>query len=157
MTGPAASRLAFPDRRRKEPIDALCAGGRVPLLVQPPDEALRPRGGHRGPDARRPGRAVLLRDRLSFQGTSTDELERAATGRIGSPIAQLLLLCYDYDAATGKYTLSIVRLIRVFGTLTALSLGVFLFVMFRRERRGRPGTSPAPSDAATTAAPGPGL
>ena len=29
--------------------------------------------------------------------------------------AGLLLLCYDYDAATGKYTLSILRLIRFWG------------------------------------------
>jgi protein SCO1/2 len=77
-------------------------------------------------------------------------IRRAASGRIGSRIAKLLLLCYDYDAATGRYTLSIVRLLRVFGTLTALSLGVYLLVMFRRERLGRPG-------AAATAVPGPGL
>ena len=61
------------------------------------------------------------------------ELERARAGRIGSPIGRLLLLCYDYDAATGKYTLSILRLLRVLGTATALGLGGFLFVMFRRE------------------------
>ena len=70
-----------------------------------------------------------------------NEIKRAAAGRIGSPIGRLLLLCYDYDAATGKYTLSIVRLIRVLGTMTALSLGMFVFLMFRRERRGRPGES----------------
>jgi protein SCO1/2 len=66
-----------------------------------------------------------------------NEIKRAAAGRIGSPIGRLLLLCYDYDAATGKYTLSIVRLIRVLGTMTALSLGMFVFLMIRRERRGR--------------------
>jgi protein SCO1/2 len=65
------------------------------------------------------------------------ELERARAGRVGSPIAKLLLLCYDYDAATGKYTLSILRLIRVLGTATALSLAGFLLVMFRREARDR--------------------
>ena len=70
-----------------------------------------------------------------------NEIKRAAAGRIGSPIGRLLLLCYDYDAATGKYTLSIVRLIRVLGTMTALSLGMFVFLMFRRERRGRSGES----------------
>ena len=65
------------------------------------------------------------------------ELERASAGRVGSPIGRLLLLCYDYDAATGKYTLSILRLIRVLGTATAVSLAGFLFVMVRREMRGR--------------------
>ena len=62
------------------------------------------------------------------------ELERASKGQIGSPIARLLLLCYDYDAASGKYTLSILRLSRILGTATALALGSFLFIMFRRDR-----------------------
>jgi protein SCO1 len=65
------------------------------------------------------------------------EVEQARAGRVGSPIGRLLLLCYDYDRATGKYTLSILRLIRVLGTATAVSLAGFLFVMFRREARGR--------------------
>ncbi len=65
------------------------------------------------------------------------ELEQASAGRVGTPIGRLLLLCYDYDRATGKYTLSILRLIRVLGTATAVSLAGFLFVMFRRESRGR--------------------
>ena len=65
------------------------------------------------------------------------ELQRAASGQIGSRIGRLLLFCYDYDAATGKYTLSIVRLMRVLGCLTALSLGTFLVVMFRREWRAQ--------------------
>jgi protein SCO1/2 len=63
------------------------------------------------------------------------ELERANQGQIGSPIARLLLLCYDYDAASGKYTLSILRLSRILGTATAVALGSFLFIMVRRDRR----------------------
>lgn len=62
------------------------------------------------------------------------EIQRAQAGKIGSPLRQWLLLCYDYDAATGKYTLSILRLMRVLGVSTVLALGSFLFVMFRRER-----------------------
>jgi protein SCO1/2 len=63
-----------------------------------------------------------------------NELERAAAGRVGPATRRLLLLCYDYDAAAGKYTLSIVRIIRILGTTTVLSLGMFLLLMFRRER-----------------------
>ena len=80
------------------------------------------------------------------------ELERARAGRIGSPVSGLLLLCYNYDAATGKYTLSILRLIRVLGVATVLALGSFLFVMFRRDRvrhRVEPSwddVSPGPDD-----------
>ncbi|MDG3008185.1 SCO family protein [Paludisphaera mucosa] len=82
-------------------------------------------------------------------------IRRASEGHIGSRIASLLLLCYDYDSATGKYTLSIVRLLRGFGTLTALSLGLYLFLMFRRELRGRTGDGP-PDVAEATAGDGPG-
>jgi protein SCO1/2 len=80
------------------------------------------------------------------------EIQRARGGRIGSPIGNLLLLCYDYDAATGRYTLSILRLTRVLGVATVLALGSFLFVMFRRDwvrrRRGAPGgvDPPQPGD-----------
>ncbi len=65
------------------------------------------------------------------------ELRQASAGRIGSPISRLLLLCYDYDAATGKYTLAIVRIMRVLGALTAVSLGTYLLLMFRREHKER--------------------
>ena len=70
-----------------------------------------------------------------------NELERAKAGRIGTPIGRLLLLCYDYDAATGKYTLSILRLIRMLGTATAVALAGFMFVMFRREGKHAPDES----------------
>ena len=48
--------------------------------------------------------ALFLRHRFPAQGAQL-ELEQARAGRVGSPIGRLLLLCYDYDAATGKYTL----------------------------------------------------
>jgi protein SCO1/2 len=65
------------------------------------------------------------------------ELARARAGRIGNPIGRLLLLCYDYDAATGKYTLSIMRLLRIAGTATAVALGAFVCLMLRREAKER--------------------
>jgi protein SCO1/2 len=75
-------------------------------------------------------------------------LMEASAGRIGTALAWLPLLCYDYDAATGKYTLAIVRLTRVIGSATALGLAAVVIVLLRRERRSRvpavPG-SPAPS------------
>jgi protein SCO1/2 len=65
------------------------------------------------------------------------EIEHARGGQIGSPIGRLLLLCYDYDAATGKYTLSILRLLRLAGTATAVGLGGLVGFLFRREARSR--------------------
>src|SRR4029079_3090899 len=68
-------------------------------------------------------------------------LVEASSGKIGSPVARVLLFCYDYDAATGRYTLAIVRLIRVLGVLTALGLGTFVVVVLLRGRRRSPGVN----------------
>jgi protein SCO1/2 len=65
------------------------------------------------------------------------ELDRARTGLVSNPIGRLLLLCYDYDSATGKYTLSILRVLRFAGTATAAALVGFMLVMFRRDWMAR--------------------
>ena len=83
------------------------------------------------------------------------ELKRANSGQIGSPISGLLLLCYDYDAATGKYTLSILRLMRVLGVATVLTLGSFLFVMFRRDWVRRHDEMPGGEELSVRDDPGP--
>jgi protein SCO1 len=61
-------------------------------------------------------------------------LVEAAAGRIGSPVDQLLLYCYRYDPATGRYTLVVRRALQVAGLVTMLGLAGFMLVMFRRER-----------------------
>jgi protein SCO1/2 len=67
-------------------------------------------------------------------------LVEAAAQRIGSPIDKLLLLCYHYNPQTGKYGLVIMRVIRLAGLATVLSLGVLVGVLFHRERgRSRQG------------------
>jgi protein SCO1/2 len=76
-------------------------------------------------------------------------LMESSAGRIGSALAWLPLLCYDYDAASGKYTLAILRLTRVFGLGTLAALAGAVALMLRRERRARarslPGPAPAPA------------
>lgn len=64
-------------------------------------------------------------------------LIEAAEGKIGSPIDQLLLFCYHYDPATGKYGLLITNVIRVAAAVTALALAGFILFMLRSERRQR--------------------
>jgi len=61
-------------------------------------------------------------------------LMQSSAERIGSPVAQVLMFCYDYNAATGKYTVAIMKLVQVLGTATALALAAFMVVMFRRDR-----------------------
>jgi protein SCO1/2 len=62
-------------------------------------------------------------------------LVESSAGRIGSPVDQVLLLCYHYDPLTGKYGLAISFVLRAAGAMTVGSLCVFLFAMFRRERK----------------------
>ena len=56
----------------------------------------------------------------------------ASNGRIGSPVDQLLLYCYHYDPATGKYGARVMRLMQVGGVATLLGVVVMLFAMRRR-------------------------
>ena len=58
----------------------------------------------------------------------------ASEERIGSPIDSVLLLCYHYDPATGKYGASAITAVRIGAIATMLAFGVFLFVSLRRER-----------------------
>jgi protein SCO1/2 len=62
-------------------------------------------------------------------------LVESSSGRIGSLVDQVLLLCFHYDPLTGKYGLVIAGVLRMAGLLTVILLGVFLIVMYRRERR----------------------
>jgi protein SCO1/2 len=62
-------------------------------------------------------------------------LVESAAGRIGTVTDQLLLYCYHYDPASGRYTTAVMNLIRAGGIATALSLGLFVTVMWRRDRK----------------------
>jgi protein SCO1 len=61
-------------------------------------------------------------------------LVEASEGKIGTPTDHALLYCYQYDPMTGKYGLIVMNVVRAAGLLTLLLLGIFMFVMFRRER-----------------------
>ncbi len=66
-------------------------------------------------------------------------LIEASNERIGTPIDDVLLLCYHYDPATGAYGAAVLRLVRAGGIATVLAFAVFLTVSLRRERAaGRP-------------------
>ena len=61
-------------------------------------------------------------------------LVEASEGKIGTPTDHALLYCYQYDPMTGKYGLIVMNVVRAAGLLTMLVLGIFMVVMFRRER-----------------------
>ena len=62
-------------------------------------------------------------------------LVEASANRIGTALDQLLLLCYAYDPSQGRYTLSILNVLRISSAATFLALGGFLVVSLRREHR----------------------
>ena len=72
-------------------------------------------------------------------------LEEASRGTIGRAATWIKLLCYDYDPATGKYSLAIMRTVQTGGILTVLALAASIFVMNRlngrRSLAGNPTTA----------------
>jgi protein SCO1/2 len=69
-------------------------------------------------------------------------LIEASEGKIGSLTDQALLYCYQYDPMTGTYGVVVMNVLRAGGGLTVLLLGIFMAVMFLRERKRSSGVPP---------------
>jgi protein SCO1/2 len=65
-------------------------------------------------------------------------LVEASEGKIGTPVDQILLFCYHYDAATGKYSLLISRVLKAAGIFTILVIGIGIFLLARSEHYSLP-------------------
>lgn len=59
-------------------------------------------------------------------------LLRAAGGGIAAPPSPIVLLCFHFDEATGRYSLAIEKVLRLMAVLTVLTIGGTLWVMHRR-------------------------
>jgi protein SCO1/2 len=62
-------------------------------------------------------------------------LVEASANKIGNPVDQILLFCYHYDPATGKYGAIAMNMVRFAGATFVLIAGGFLLIAFRREHR----------------------
>ena len=60
-------------------------------------------------------------------------LVEASGNKIGSPVANILTYCYHYDPQTNRHSLIVARVVQLGGMMTVVSLGSFMFVMFRRD------------------------
>ena len=58
----------------------------------------------------------------------------ASDEHIGSMIDDVLLFCYHYDPASGKYGPAVLRMVRVAGVATIVAFAAFLTVSLRREQ-----------------------
>jgi protein SCO1/2 len=64
----------------------------------------------------------------------------ASREKIGNVVDELLLYCYHYDPEKGKYSATIMRILRLAGVATLLCLGTIFVVLIRRgPDRGRQG------------------
>jgi protein SCO1 len=74
-------------------------------------------------------------------------LVEASENKIGNPVDALLLFCFHYDPATGKYGAVAMNMIRFAGAAFTLIGGTFLLIMFRRDfRRDRKALAAATED-----------
>ena len=62
-------------------------------------------------------------------------LFESGQGHIGSIVDELLLYCYHYDPANGRYGAVVMNLVRLGGVLTVLAIAGFILLMRRQERR----------------------
>jgi protein SCO1 len=59
-------------------------------------------------------------------------LIETAQNKIGSPVDQLLLYCYHYDPATGKYGAVVMNIMRIAGVITMIGIAALLLLLKAR-------------------------
>ena len=59
-------------------------------------------------------------------------LIESSENKIGTPVDQLLLYCYHYDPASGKYGAAVMKIMRIAGVLTVLSIITMLLALKAR-------------------------
>ena len=72
-------------------------------------------------------------------------LIESSANKIGSPVDQLLLYCYHYDPATGKYGAVVMNIMRIAGVITLLGIAAMLLLL---KARNTAGATPKPRGAA---------
>jgi protein SCO1/2 len=74
-------------------------------------------------------------------GISYDEfnvrsaLFESADGQIGNTVDKLVMFCYQYDPDSGSYTPVAINIMKLGGLATLIILGIFLGVLWLREKR----------------------
>jgi protein SCO1/2 len=62
-------------------------------------------------------------------------LVEASSGKVGTPVDRVLLMCFHYDPTTGRYNFAVMTAVRALGVATVAGLLTFMLVMHRRDRR----------------------
>ena len=64
-------------------------------------------------------------------------LVEASEGKIGTALDQIILFCFHYDSATGRYAPAARTIMQMGGLATVFALSLTLITLFRRERTQR--------------------
>ncbi len=62
-------------------------------------------------------------------------LVEASANKIATPTERMLLYCYHYDPATGKYGFAVANTLRAAGAMTVVALGLLTWALWRHDRR----------------------
>jgi protein SCO1/2 len=65
-------------------------------------------------------------------------LVEASENKIGTPVDALMLYCYHYDPATGKYGAAVMKIMRIAGVATLLGILAMILLLKGRNREGNP-------------------
>ena len=87
-------------------------------------------------------------------------LVEASADKIGPPTDQVLLYCFHYDPAAGKYSSRVLNMVRTGGALTVVALAGMVWFLWRRGPRKASRANDAddpPVGSALCGVPGPGL
>jgi protein SCO1 len=71
----------------------------------------------------------------------------ASSGKIGTPVDHLLLFCYQYDPSKGRYSATIMSVIRMGGVVTLFCMALGFVIFRRREHRAASGNAGPSSPA----------
>lgn len=61
----------------------------------------------------------------------------ASAGKIGTPVDHLLLYCFQYNPATARYSATVLKIVRLGGLLTILTIVGGILIFRRRDRKAR--------------------
>lgn len=67
-------------------------------------------------------------------GALAQALRQARAGTIGQRAPSILLLCFHYDAGTGRYSLAVLKVLRLMAGLTVVLLAALLLALRLRRR-----------------------
>ena len=127
-------RLALPDRCAQRPLPRSrpLSGSARATTRGCASSCIRP-GWSCSPPRHR--QRISARRRILRRGPAGSGRARR-DGEIARAASPVLLLCFHFDAITGRYTLAIEKVLRLMGLLTVVTLGGLMILLHRRRPGG---------------------